>query len=83
MLERRKLVVRRANRDDLREAFLSLTPAGRDIYSDLAPSALEFARQLMEIVEPADRAALGRALNKLIEHAALIASDIAKGGNPG
>ncbi len=83
MLERRKLVVRRANRDDLREAFLSLTPAGRDIYSDLAPSALEFARQLMETVEPADRAALGRALNKLIEHAAQIASDIAKGGKPG
>ena len=44
LLERRKLVVRRANRADLREAFLSLTPAGRDIYSDLAPSALEFAQ---------------------------------------
>ena len=28
MLERRKLVTRRANRADLREAFLSLTPAG-------------------------------------------------------
>jgi len=83
MLERRKLVTRRANRDDLREAFLSLTPAGRDIYSDLAPSALEFARKLMETVEPADRAALGRALNKLTERSAQIAADIAKGGNPG
>ena len=31
MLERRKLVVRRANRDDLREAFLSLTPAGSTV----------------------------------------------------
>ena len=77
MLERRKLVTRRANRDDLREAFLSLTPAGRDIYSDLAPSALEFARKLMETVEPADRAALGRALNKLTERSAQIAADIA------
>jgi DNA-binding MarR family transcriptional regulator len=83
MLERRKLVTRRANRDDLREAFLSLTPAGRDIYSDLAPSALEFARKLMETVEPADRAALSRALNKLTERSAQIAADIAKGGNPG
>ena len=46
LLERRKLVARRANRADLREAFLSLTPAGREIYSDLAPSALEFARQI-------------------------------------
>ena len=83
MLERRKLVTRRANRDDLREAFLSLTPAGRDIYGDLAPSALEFARKLLETVEPADRAALGRALNKLTERSAQIAADIAKGGNPG
>jgi len=83
MLERRKLVARRVNRDDLREAFLSLTPAGRDVYSDLAPSALEFARQLLETVEPADRAALVRALNKLTERATQIATDIAKGGNPG
>ena len=37
LLERRKLVTRRANRADLREAFLSLTPAGRAIYNDLAP----------------------------------------------
>ncbi|MDO8876904.1 MAG: MarR family transcriptional regulator [Pseudolabrys sp.] len=81
MLERRKFVARRANRDDLREAFLSLTPAGRDLYSDLAPSALEFSRQLMETVEPADRAALGRALTKLAERSTQIATDIAKGGN--
>ncbi|MDO9412351.1 MAG: MarR family winged helix-turn-helix transcriptional regulator [Pseudolabrys sp.] len=83
MLERRKLVVRRANRDDLREAFLSLTPAGRDIYSDLAPGALEFARQVMETIEPADRAALFRALAKLTERSTQIAADIAKRGNPG
>ena len=44
LLERRKLLARKANRADLREAFLSLTPAGRAIYEDLAPIALEFAR---------------------------------------
>lgn len=82
ILERRKFVGRRVNREDLREAFLSLTPAGRDIYSELAPSALEFARQLMEAVEPADRAALGRALKKLTERSTQIAADIAKPANP-
>ncbi len=41
-LEQRKLLARRANRADLREAFLSLTPAGRAIYEELAPRALEF-----------------------------------------
>jgi DNA-binding MarR family transcriptional regulator len=82
MLERRRLVTRRTNRADLREAFLSLTPAGRDIYGELAPIALDFARQLLETVDPADRAALDRAVKKLTERAAQLVPDIAKGGDP-
>ena len=82
LLERRKLVMRRANRADLREAFLSLTSAGRDIYSELAPIAFDFARQLLETVDPADRAALDRALKKLTERSAQLAPDLAKGGDP-
>lgn len=77
LLERRKLVVRRANRADLREAFLSLTPAGRDIYNELTPIALDFAEQLLSVVDAADRAALDRALKKLIERSSQINSDIA------
>ena len=46
LLEKRKLVARRANRADLREAFLALTPAGRAMYDDLAPIALDFANRL-------------------------------------
>ena len=41
---------RRANRSDLREAFLSLTPAGRAVYEELAPRALEFTARLSEVV---------------------------------
>jgi DNA-binding MarR family transcriptional regulator len=81
LLEKRKLVTRRANRADLREAFLSLTPAGRDVYSELAPTALDFARQLLDVVDSADRAALDRALTKLSERAAHLAPDIANGGS--
>jgi DNA-binding MarR family transcriptional regulator len=80
LLERRKLVARRANRADLREAFLSLTPAGREVYGALAPMALDFAGQLMETVEPSDRAALDRALRKLTERSAKLATDLANGG---
>lgn len=82
LLERRKLVTRRVNRADQREAFLSLTPAGRDIYGELSPIALDFARQLMDSVDAADHAALDRALKKLIERAAQLVPDIAKGGDP-
>lgn len=77
LLERRKLVIRRANRDDLREAFLSLTPAGRAIYDELAPSALEFVDRLLATVDEADRAALNRALQKLSDQSSQIAADIA------
>jgi DNA-binding MarR family transcriptional regulator len=82
LLERRKLVTRRANRADLREAFLSLTPAGREIYSELAPMALEFARKLLEAVDAADQAALDRALKKLTERSAMLAPRIANGHRP-
>lgn len=82
LLERRKLVVRRANRADLREAFLSLTQSGRDVYNELAPMALAFARQLMATVDATDRAALDRALKKLTERSAQLAADIANGGDP-
>jgi DNA-binding MarR family transcriptional regulator len=77
LLERRKLVARRANRADRREVILSLTPAGREVYNELAPMALDFARRLMETVNAADRAALDRALKKLSEGSAKLAADIA------
>jgi DNA-binding MarR family transcriptional regulator len=74
-LETRKLVARRANRADKREAFLSLTGAGRAIYEDLAPSALDFAQRLAEVIEPADRAAFDRALRRLSERSAALAAE--------
>ncbi len=78
LLEKRKLLTRRANRADLRESFLSLTPAGRAIYEDLAPIALDFAKRLAEVIEPADRAAFERAINRLTEGSAQLAAEVAK-----
>ena len=74
LMERRKLVVRKANRDDLRESILSLTPAGQTIYDDLAPAALDFAERLLDAVEPGDRPALDRALRKITERSAELAT---------
>src|SRR4029078_2243885 len=54
-LEKRKLVMRRSNRADLREAFLALTPAGRAMYDDLAPIALDFADRLSPTRDSAQR----------------------------
>ena len=78
-LERRKLVTRRVNRADLRESFLSLTPAGRAIYEELAPGALEFARKLAEVISPVDRPAFERALEQLTERSRILAADSVEG----
>jgi DNA-binding MarR family transcriptional regulator len=79
LLEKRKLVTRRVNRADLREAFLALTPAGRAMYDDLAPIALDFANRLSEVVDVADRPAFERAVDRLIERSAKLAAEFAKG----
>jgi DNA-binding MarR family transcriptional regulator len=74
-LEQRKFLTRRANRDDLRESFLSLTSAGRAVYEELAPRALEFTERLSEVVAPADRAAFDRAVQQLTERSAKLVGD--------
>ncbi len=79
-LEKRKLIGRRANRADLRESFLSLTAAGRGIYEELAPGALEFTRRLAEVVDPADRAAFERAMQRLTERSRALAAEVAARG---
>jgi DNA-binding MarR family transcriptional regulator len=81
VLEKRKLIARRANRADMRESFLSLTPAGRATYDELAPHALGFARRLTELLSPADRAAFHRALQQITDRSAqLVAETIAQNG---
>jgi DNA-binding MarR family transcriptional regulator len=73
LLERRKLVARRANKADMREAFLSLTPTGRAMYEELAPSALDFVAQLGKDLSDEDRSTFERVLTLLIERAAVLA----------
>jgi len=76
ILEKRRLLARRPNRDDKREAFLSLTAAGRDIYEELAPHALDVAARLTEILTPADREAFNRALNQLTARSAHLVGEV-------
>ena len=75
-LEERKFVARRANRADLREAFLSLTPAGRAVFEELAPRARAFTEKLSEVVTAADRVAFDRAVALLTKRSAEL---VAKG----
>jgi DNA-binding MarR family transcriptional regulator len=76
MLEKRRWITRKANREDLREAILSLTPAGRATFDKLAPIALDFVSRLVETLDPAEKAALDRALRKIRERSEALSSEI-------
>lgn len=80
LLEKRKLLIRRSNRADMRESFLSLTAAGRAMYEELAPHALDFARRLTEILTPADREAFNRAVKQLTERSAELVAEVVQEG---
>jgi DNA-binding MarR family transcriptional regulator len=80
LLEKRRLLVRRSNRDDKREAFLSLTAGGRAMYEELAPHALDFARRLTEILTPADREAFDRAVHQLTARSAELVAEVEREG---
>jgi len=75
ILEKRKLLVRRSNRLDMRESFLSLSASGRAMYEELAPHALQFAKRLTEILSPADREAFDRAVKQLAERSAELVAE--------
>jgi DNA-binding MarR family transcriptional regulator len=78
LLEQRKLVTRRANREDMRESLLSLTGAGRSVYEDLVPVALDFTRKLVDAIEPGDRLVFDRVLRLLTERSAALIGESAK-----
>ena len=67
--------MRRINRADMRESFLSLTAAGRAIYEELAPHALDFARRLTDILTPGDRDAFQRALQQITDRSAQLVAE--------
>ena len=61
------------------ESFLSLTPAGRAVYEELAPSALAFMDRLAEVVAPADRPAFDRAMKQLTKRSAELVAEAEDG----
>ncbi|HUN10784.1 MAG TPA: MarR family transcriptional regulator [Rhabdaerophilum sp.] len=65
-LEKRKLILRKANRSDLREAFLELTETGRGVYLDIVPMATAFSDALCQGLDAAERKHLDALIDKLM-----------------
>lgn len=65
-LEKRHLVARRPNRQDMREAFLAMTPRGQSIYAEIVPLARSFARDLSQDIRAEDLAVVDRVISQLL-----------------
>lgn len=73
-LERRGLIIRRANRDDMREAFLALSDHGSGIYREIVPMALAFSESLCQGLSPEECDTLHRLIDRLSERVGKLAS---------
>lgn len=62
-----------ADPTDRRRQGLTLTPAGRRIYRQIVPLALEREARLLEVLDASERAMLDRLLSKLQEQARALA----------
>ena len=71
-LEKRRLVSRRTNDDDKREAFLTLTKAGDRLFGEIAPLALAFNAELEATLDETQKAVLDEALTVLTRRAAFL-----------
>ena len=74
-LDARGLIARSANVADRREAFLTLTTAGRRVYRDLVPRVQDFARLLTAELEPAERQILDNLMLRLQARAESLAAE--------
>ena len=74
-LEARKVIRRRPNPSDLREAFLVLTPAGQGVYDDMVPLALNYVGRLTSNLSSDEQVALDSLINKLLCSARQMRSD--------
>ena len=72
----RELIARAPNRADRRSRLLALTKAGRKLYADVAPKALEFEQRIFETF-PAEEVERFIAMLRAIEARAL---EVAKDG---
>lgn len=72
-LESRGLVSRSENRQDRRESFVSLTPAGLRIYTQIVPLALAFQARWTDGIAPDELKVFERVLSTLTERGRTLA----------
>lgn len=81
MLEAKGYVARQRSREDMRAAFVTLLPAGRQVYCALVPEALGFERDLLAALTAEERRGLMVVIDALEARAATLAEQGPVRGN--
>jgi DNA-binding MarR family transcriptional regulator len=68
----REFLTRIPNENDRRRATLTLTEAGRTLYEQIAPDALVYEQELLNVLDPTQLKTLLELLDKLLDQAALL-----------
>ena len=68
-LLKQKRIARQMARADRRRSLLRLSPAGRKVYSQVVPFALQYERELLDPLTRDERATIDRALRILLGRA--------------
>lgn len=71
-LETRGLISRIPNKEDLREAFLVLAPAGRQVFEEIRSPALAYVARLTEGFTKEELALLDGFIDRLLDSAAIL-----------
>lgn len=69
-------IVRGHDKGDRRKSILKLSPAGKSVYTRVAPLALRYERDLLDTLSAHDRRALNRLIGRLIERARELDGDL-------
>jgi DNA-binding MarR family transcriptional regulator len=74
-LAARGFIEKRRNRDDMREAFLTMSANGRAVYLEIVPLARDFAAELADGLEQKDRLLLDHLITQLMSRITRMTGD--------
>lgn len=68
----KKLLARELDESDRRRSTITLTEQGQRVYREIAPAAVEFEKNLLSVLKPAERDALQDVIDRLLDQAAVL-----------
>ncbi len=80
-LLKRGMIHRRTSESDRRFSVLTLSKTGREVYEEIAPSAMAYEKQLLEILTADELSGLNQIMSRLMDQSRALATETCRGEN--